>query len=69
MVLTRASGPDLVNPVLKGGCLSLCTYLSKFFNHLLLEGKFPQLWKEANLIPIFLKKGDRHLLNNFHPLL
>ena len=66
--ISKASGPDLVNPrLLKEGASCLSAPLSKFFNHILCIGKFPQLWKEANATPVF-KKGDRHIPNNYRPI-
>ncbi|MEW8546418.1 MAG: endonuclease/exonuclease/phosphatase family protein, partial [Candidatus Thiodiazotropha sp.] len=51
--ISKASGPDLVNPrLLKEGAPHLSAPLSKFFNHLLSVGKFPQSWKEANVTPV-----------------
>ena len=66
--ISKSSGPDLVNPrLVKEGASCLSAPLSKFFNHILSIGKFSQLWKEANVTPLF-KKGDRHIPNNYRPI-
>lgn len=36
-------------------------------NRIFLDGKFPNAWKEANIIPIF-KKGNNKMVKNYRPI-
>ena len=42
----------------------LCYLLKQFFNNILSTAIFPDIWKLANVTPIF-KKGDKQLINNY----
>lgn len=46
---------------------SLAEPLSRLFNKCLLNGIFPDIWKRANVIPLY-KKGDATLCNNDRPV-
>ena len=47
----KSFGPDEISPrFLKEGGPSIVTSLTKLFNLSLLKGKFPKLWKQANVI-------------------
>lgn len=66
--VSKASGPDLINPRLLREAADQLSYpLSKFYNHLIQKGRFPSAWKIANVIPVF-KKDDRTVLNNYRPI-
>ena len=66
--LNKSYGPDGIAPLfLKIGTNSLSTPLTKLFNLSLSTGKFPLLWKRANVLPLF-KRGDKHLVNNYRPV-
>ena len=53
--LLKLSGETLIAP------------LRYIINTSILEGKFPNKWKEAKVVPLF-KKGDRSLLKNYRPV-
>ena len=53
--LLKLSGETLIAP------------LRYIINTTILNGQFPDKWKEAKVIPIF-KKGDRSLLKNYRPV-
>ncbi|KAK3106102.1 hypothetical protein FSP39_012782 [Pinctada imbricata] len=60
--ISKATGPDGINPrLLKEASSQLCGPLSKFFNRSLEIAKYPSVWKEANVSPIY-KKDDPSLL-------
>ena len=65
---SKSSGPDEVTPtLLKQAGYAIVPSLTKLFNCSLLEGKFPQLWKNANVTPLF-KKGNKNDINNYRPV-
>ena len=37
------------------------------FEHSLKKGKFPKIWKKANVVPVH-KKEDKMLVKNYHPI-
>ena len=54
----KASGPDYIyNYVLKMYAAELSEALLKLFNYSLNQSKVPEIWKEANVTPVF-KKDD-----------
>ena len=64
----KAVGPDLIhNKVLKSCASTLTRPLTILFNRSLSEGKFPQIWKNAQVTPIF-KKGNQQKVNNYRPI-
>ena len=64
----KAVGPDGIhNKILKIGSDLISEPLSKLFNRSLTETSFPEIWKKANVTPIF-KKGDKHLCKNYRPI-
>ena len=46
---------------------SICRPLELIFRSCLAAGKFPQIWKKANVIPIH-KKNEKNLLKNYRPI-
>ena len=65
---TKASGPDFIHGrLLKEGADILCKHLSKIFNSSLSTSYFPDIWKIANVVPIF-KKGDKTNVSNYRPI-
>ena len=65
---TKAYGPDGLSPVfLKKGKLAIAPVLSRIFNLSIQKGIVPQIWKQANVLPIF-KKGKREFPNNYRPV-
>jgi hypothetical protein len=68
---TKSVGPDEIpNFIIKGCSDIFIPLLRHIFNLSLSTGKFPSLWKQAAVVPIF-KKGNRvnyrpiSILNNF----
>ena len=41
--------------------------LKIIFSNILLSSTYPDIWKLANVIPIF-KKGDKQLIKNYRPI-
>ena len=66
--MNKAYGPDGMSPkFIKMGGNCLVKPLTKLFNLSLSIGKFPSIWKQANVLPLY-KKGDKHLRNNYRPV-
>ena len=64
----KAAGPDCVESrVLKECSKELAPLLYKIYRKSLDKGEVPQLWKEANIIPIH-KSGSRAVMANFRPV-
>ena len=64
----KASGPDQLKPiVLQTLHKELAPTLQLIFQQSLDQGKLPQIWKEANVSPIF-NKGDRSDPANYRPI-
>ena len=54
----KARGPDEVSPwVLKECAEELCLPIFMIFTNSLEQGKLPDIWKSANIIPIFKKEN------------
>ena len=65
---SKASGPDLIhNKLLIASAEVISIPLTAFFNRCLFEGKFPQPWKLANVMPIH-KKGSKYECTNYRPI-
>ena len=66
--LNKASGPDKINhKLLKPIAKEIAYPLKILFEKSLTENKFPKIWKEALVIPIY-KKADRNLPENYRPI-
>ena len=66
--ILKAYGPDGLGPrILKELNPVIAVPLSKLFQACISHGKMPDIWKQANVIPIF-KKGDRSDPNNYRPV-
>ena len=64
----KAAGPDLIsNRILKDLAQPLSSPLKDLFNFSLEKGKFPIIWKQANVTPIF-KKDDPAEISNYRQL-
>ena len=65
---TKSIGPDKVSPFILKKCAEvLAPFLTKFFNKVLTDGSYPQIWKNANVVPIF-KSGDPSNPSNYRPI-
>ena len=65
---SKSPGPDNVHPrVLKEVDKSLSKPLLILFQRSIDNGKIPDLWKYANITPIF-KKGKRDICSNYRPV-
>ena len=64
----KATGPDEIpGKVLKLGAKELAPTLSMLFQASLDQGKVPDDWKAANIVPLF-KKGDKTCPENYRPV-
>lgn len=64
-----AIGPDGIPPLfLKKFASQLCTPLQTIFTHSFDEGRLPDDWKSANIIPIFKGKGKTCDPSNYRPI-
>jgi hypothetical protein len=62
----KAPGPDSIfNETFKYICSLSLTEITAFYNICLLSGKFPSLWKNANLKLLYKNKGDSDDMNNY----
>ena len=60
----KAIGPDHISPfLLKHGATELAPSLAHLFNYSLSYCQIPNIWKTANVVPVF-KKGDKHFTDN-----
>ena len=65
---SKASGPDNISPrVLRECSDNLCYSLALLFGISMQQGKLPDTWKLANVVPVF-KKGERHNICNYRPI-
>ena len=66
--LGKAAGPDSINNrLLKELAHPLSIPLCDLFNFFLTTGKVPQIWKQANVSPIY-KKNDPSDVSNYRPI-
>ena len=64
----KAAGPDQIRPlVLKELSAEISPILSHLFQKSLRDGKMPDEWRQANVVPIY-KKGPKHLASNYRPV-
>ena len=64
----KAMGPDGISSQMLILCdKSVIIPLSIIFKNILVTSKYPDLWKCANVTPIF-KKDDKKLIKNYRPI-
>ena len=64
----KSSGPDNINNrILKELAIPLSKPLCSLFNISLAKGIFPDVWKHANVTPLY-KKDDPSLVSNYRPI-
>ena len=66
--VNKATGNDQIgNKLLKVAAPSISQILSKIFNTSIQNGKYPQVWRNACVIPIY-KKGSHSNIINYRPV-
>ena len=66
--MSKATGPDgISNLILKKSAEGLHRQLAKLIRVSLDKGTFPDIWKIANVSPVF-KKAERFLKSNYRPI-
>lgn len=64
----KATGPDEVPAfILKSAADTIAPYLTRVFQLSLDQGKIPDEWRSANIVPIH-KKGEKHQPANYRPI-
>ena len=64
----KAAGPDdMTSRTMKECAKELAPHLCKIYQKSLDDGQVPQLWKEANIVPIH-KSGSKAIMANFRPV-
>jgi len=65
---TKSPGIDAIHPLLLKECRNeLCEVLSKLYESSLIQGIVPDMWRKAQVSPLF-KKGNRHSCSNYRPV-
>ena len=65
----KSCGPDqLPAKIIKLSAIIIAEPLSDLFNKSFRSGIFPAMWKEANIHPIFKKKGSQSDPTNYRPI-
>lgn len=66
--ITKGAGSDNIPPIFYVKCAdTLCVPISLIFNRCLKEGYFPNIWKQAYIVPIH-KKGSKAVIENYRPI-
>ena len=61
----KAAGPDgIPGEIFKYGGYHLTHRLHRFINRAWTTGKLPQQWKDANIVTVYKRKGDRQICGN-----
>lgn len=65
---TKGAGPDGIHPLfLKNTAQQICIPLHIIYNKCLVEGVFPDIWKQANITPVY-KSGAKDNVSNYRPI-
>lgn len=66
--INKSPGPDELHPrVLREAAEELAKPVTLLFQQSIQEGKLPQIWKDANVTPLF-KKGSKSNPGNYRPV-
>lgn len=66
--IKKSAGADGIPPLyIKNTAEQLTKPITLLFKRSLLEGDFPNLWKQANIIPIY-KKASKSAIENYRPI-
>lgn len=66
--VNKASGLDMISKrMLKYTSASISKPLEILFNRSIQEGVFPEIWKLAQVVPMY-KKGEKSMPENYRPL-
>ena len=66
--INKSSGPDDIPPIFLCNCANtLAPPLTKIFNASLKQGIFPEVLKEARVVPVH-KKGNKTDISNYRPI-
>ena len=66
--VTKSSGPDgIPNMFLKRYSEWCANYLTVIFKKSIISATVPQLWKLANVVPVF-KSGNKQIIPNYRPI-
>ena len=66
--INKAIGPDGIPSKFLRECSHELSYsVCALYNYSLATGMLPQLWKRANVVPLY-KKGNPNLVNNYRPV-
>ena len=64
----KAAGVDNIHPLLLKECaIEISSIVTNIFNMSIKESTLPDVWKKAQVSPIF-KKGNKHLCSNYRPV-
>ncbi len=64
----KAMGPDQISGWMLSECAEELSFpLTEMFNKSLSQGKLPEVWKAADIVPIY-KKGPKEDANNYRPV-
>ena len=65
---TSAGKDEISSEILKLGAPVLHKPLCYIINRSMVEGKFPEYWKEAITVPLYKKKGSKEAMKNYRPV-
>jgi len=67
--MAAAAGPDgLSGRLIRELAPSICNNVCRIYNMSINQGRFPSMWKRANLTAIWKGKGSKDDPNNFRPI-
>ena len=69
LVLSKASGPEIIPVVVLKNCEPELSYiLAELFSKCLKESCFPDCWKVSSVVPVFKNVGERSTAKNYYPV-